>query len=203
MAEGVEFQCRAPGAFRVFLAGDFNGFAHNRNGRIEDTQFAMKGPDSNGVFRKTVVLAPGLYRYKFAIEGAEWTWFAPEYELQRDQGGNAYLVVSGSPDPAPRAVGARTPWIEKGMVHFELFAPEAYIVYLAGSFNNWADNHAGRVMDLRYVMRGPDAHGIWHASLPLGRGRHEYQFVINGNTWIIDPLSSETTTDQHSVVEVR
>ncbi len=201
--DGVLFQCYAPQATYVFLAADFNQFGGNRHGRIENLDFAMSGPDSNGVFRKTIPLAPGLYRYKFAIEGTPWIWFIPDYEQQHDQDGNAYLIVRGTPDTGSRARSARAPRIEDGRVIFELFAPDAHIVYLAGNFNNWANNKQGKVTDLRFAMRGPDSSGIWRSSLPLGRGRHSYQFVINGREWISDPLAAETTPSRHSIVEVR
>lgn len=198
---GVLFQCRAPGAQRVFLAGDFNGFARNRDGRVDDPLFALTGPDSNGVFHTTVALTPGLYRYQFVIDGT--TWLVPAHARPRDEDGNAYLVVDGTPDPAPQARDPRPPRVQDGLVHFELFAPEAHVVFLAGTFNRWADNREGRVTDLRFAMRGPDADGLWRAALPLGRGRHAYQFVLNGNTWIPDPLAAEITADRHAIVEVR
>lgn len=201
-AEGVVFSCFAPDAQQVYLAGDFNAFARNRGGQITDTRFAMSGPDANGVFRKTVPLPPGLYRYKFAIPGSAWTWFAPDYATQRDQDGNAYLVVDGTPDPDPPAVSARAAYATNGLVHFELFAPDATIVYLAGSFNHWADNRDGRVINLRYALRGPDAHGVWRIALPLPQGRHAYQFVLDGTTWISDPNTPGTAPDHHSFVEV-
>lgn len=202
-ADGVVFSCLAPDATRVFLAGDFNAFARNRGGQVTDSRFAMTGPDRNGVFRKTVPLPPGLYRYKFAIEGSNsWTWIAPDYALHRDQEGNAYLVVDGQADSDPPAASARAAHTAEGLVHFELFAPDAILVYLAGSFNNWADNRDGRVIDLRFAMRGPDANGIWRASLPLPRGRHAYQFVLDGSTWISDPNAPVSPPDHHSFVEV-
>jgi 1,4-alpha-glucan branching enzyme len=198
---GVVFQCYAPEATRVFLAGDFNAFARNRGGRITDRQFALSGPDSNGVFSTTVRLPPGLYRYKFALETDTFIWFAPDYEFQRDADSNAFLVVDGVVDDTKRPA-ARGAVVEDDSVWFEVFAPHADMVYLAGSFNQWAKNQNGQVTDLRYAMRGPDDNGIWRAQIALPRGRHAYQFVINGREWISDPMAAETTTNRHSIVEV-
>lgn len=202
-AEGVLFQCYAPEATRVYLAGDFNDFAQNVGGRIRDTQYAMTGPDASGIFSKTIKLEPGLYRYKFAIEGIGFTWFIPEYERRRDSDGNAYVVVDGVADQPGRIKSAHAPQVTTNGITFELFAPDADIVYLAGSFNNWANNREGRLQDLRFAMRGPDKFGIWRTTINLSRGRHEYQFVINGRDWIYDPLVPDQTADHHSVLEVK
>ena len=51
---GIHFQCYAPEAHVVYLAGDFNGWANNVDGRITNSAFAMSGPDTNGVWRKTI-----------------------------------------------------------------------------------------------------------------------------------------------------
>ena len=66
---GVLFQCYAPEAHVVYLAGDFNGWANNVDGRITNSSFAMNGPDTNGVWRKTVKLDAGIYRFKFNVNG--------------------------------------------------------------------------------------------------------------------------------------
>jgi len=199
---GVVFQCYAPGAKRVFLAGDFNQFANNRDGRISDLRFAMEGPDEAGIFHQTIPLPPGLHRYKYAIESDMWSWFVPAYEIQRDRDGNAFVFVDGIPDDVPRTRSTGASVTTNG-VTFALLAPQAHIVYLAGSFNQWARNQNGRVTDLRFAMRGPDEHGIWSVTLPLGSGRHAYQYVINGLEWVSDPMATETTPEQHSIVEVR
>ena len=41
---GVLFQCYAPEARTVYLAGDFNGWAQNDSGRITNAVFALSGP---------------------------------------------------------------------------------------------------------------------------------------------------------------
>ncbi|MBA3650780.1 MAG: hypothetical protein H0W66_04675 [Chthoniobacterales bacterium] len=55
--DGILFQCSAPGAEAVYLAGNFNNWAGNTEGVISDAQYKMDGPDANGVWHKTVTLA--------------------------------------------------------------------------------------------------------------------------------------------------
>jgi peroxiredoxin len=48
----------------VFLAGSFNDW--------RPTDLKMDGPDAKGRFKKQVTLKPGLYEYKFVINGSLW-----------------------------------------------------------------------------------------------------------------------------------
>ncbi len=61
---GVRFVVRAPGAGRVRIAGDFNGWATNGDSDLERTA----DPD---VWRKHVKLPPGRYAYRLIVDD-EW-----------------------------------------------------------------------------------------------------------------------------------
>jgi 1,4-alpha-glucan branching enzyme len=56
----VTFSLNAPEAKEVFLTGDFN--------KWDPTTHPMS-KDSNGVWKKTVMLAPSQYEYKFLVDG--------------------------------------------------------------------------------------------------------------------------------------
>lgn len=56
------FQLAAPSAQAVYLAGDFNGW-------VPDGRLLNEG--KNGVWKTTVTLAPGVYQYRFVVDG-EW-----------------------------------------------------------------------------------------------------------------------------------
>ncbi len=75
------------------------------------------------------------------------------------------------PAPTPSAAGIT--------VTFELHAPDAASVELAGSFNDWAPGGM--------VLHGPDATGYWRAEMVLPPGRHEYLFLVDGREWVTDP----------------
>ncbi len=56
--------------------------------------------------------------------------------------------------PAPAAAAQDGPPVREGdRVLFRLRAPAAAAVYLAGSFNAWARNNAGKVTDQRFAPR--------------------------------------------------
>jgi hypothetical protein len=65
------------------------------------------------------------------------------------------------------------------LVHFQIHAPGAQQVELVGDFNNWSPG------EIR--LQGPDASGHWTASVDLPEGHYEYQFLVNGKTWVTDP----------------
>ncbi len=202
---GVLFRCYAPGAHVVYLAGDFNGWANNVDGRITDSAFAMSGPDTNGVWRKTVKLDAGVYHFKFNVNGEGNGWFAPESIDERDGDQNAVVHISASGDVLI-ANGRNPKWKSQYTTHgvrLACYAPKAHLVYLAGDFNDWAHNREGLVFDPQFVMQGPDSDGVWHAEVDLKPGRHLYQFVIDGDRWIADPNSEETDKQDHSVVEMK
>ena len=61
-------------------------------------------------------------------------------------------------------------------------AETAKAVFLAGLFNDWVPDAT--------PMKS-DGHGQWAVSVPLGRGRHEYKFVIDGQ-WCCEPGCTAT-----------
>lgn len=202
---GVLFQCYAPEARVVYLAGDFNGWAGNVDGRITKVEFAMSGPFTNGVWRRTVKLDPGVYRFKFNLNGEASGWFAPDSIDELDGDKNAILHVDASGDVVVRS--AHDPkWQPQRTEHgvtFQCYAPDAHLVYLVGDFNEWGHNRDGLVFDPSFVMNGPDTNGVWRADIQLKPGQQAYQFVIDGDRWIADPNVEERDDKGHSVLVVK
>jgi 1,4-alpha-glucan branching enzyme len=62
-------------------------------------------------------------------------------------------------------------------VRFNLYAPEAKRVFLAGDFNNW---------DIDKLPMKKEQKGAWEASFALPTGRYEYRFWVDG-VWHGDP----------------
>lgn len=84
-------------------------------------------------------------------------------------------VASESEAIAPREAGENPP--KHRTVHFELNAPNAREVYLAGSFDAW------RPTSLPLFRMD---NGIWVKELVLEPGCYEYLFVVDG-IWTPDP----------------
>ena len=82
-------------------------------------------------------------------------------------------------------------------VLFEIAAPEAKEVFVAGDFNNWKTDEQSK-MD-KY-------NGTWRKRLQLGHGKYRYRFVIDG-IWIEDvnnPYKEKNPFGQmDSLVEVK
>ncbi len=66
-------------------------------------------------------------------------------------------------------------------VQFNLYAPEAERVFLAGDFNQW---------DVDNLLMKKDKKGTWKTSFTLAPGRYEYRFRVDG-IWQDDPDANE------------
>ncbi len=62
-AKAVPFRFTAPEVHSVSVAGDFNDW---------DIQADPLKKDRRGLWQTTLRLRPGIYEYKFVIDGAEW-----------------------------------------------------------------------------------------------------------------------------------
>jgi hypothetical protein len=89
-----------------------------------------------------------------------------------------FLPVEPSPRSGITAAGAT-----QFVGHF----PGARSVEVVGSFNDWSRG----VLPLQ-----DDNHdGIWHGTVVLPRGQHEYMFVVDGERWVADPLAERYVDD--------
>ncbi|HWZ27668.1 MAG TPA: isoamylase early set domain-containing protein [Gemmatimonadales bacterium] len=78
----------------------------------------------------------------------------------------------------PASVAQRA---ESVFVRFELYAPDARSVSLAGSFNRW---NAGATPLVRR-----DGSGLWTVTVPLPPGTAQYGFMVDGQRWVPDPAA--------------
>jgi hypothetical protein len=60
----VEFVLVAPGASRVVLVGDFNGWSHGAT--------PLRASERSGIWSVTIPLAPGRHEYAFLVDGKQW-----------------------------------------------------------------------------------------------------------------------------------
>ncbi|RYY38582.1 MAG: hypothetical protein EOO08_14020 [Chitinophagaceae bacterium] len=134
-------------ARRVTLAGSFNGW--NRN-QLELARTATG-------WELTYALGPGLYEYKFVVDGRYVA--DPANSLNTDgKRGNSILVLGAN-------YTFRLP--AKG---------DTKSVYVAGDFNGWNP----RSLPMR--REGSE----WVFPLHLSAGKHRYKFIVDGK-WILDP----------------
>jgi len=91
----------------------------------------------------------------------------------------AVVVSIFTSDSAPAAA----PGSARMIVQFRLGAAEAQEVALVGDFNGWRPEHR-----LHQI-----AVGVWSVDIALEPGVYNYVFVVNGNTWRLDPLAPQVT----------
>ena len=70
---------------------------------------------------------------------------------------------------------------------FQISAPTARTVYLAGDFTDW-ESGAIRLKKVR--------NGNWSTTVALPAGQHQYRFMIDGN-WCDDPAAACRVTNPH------
>lgn len=155
-------------AQEVILSGSFNGWSTLSQHMIKN----------NGHWETELTLIPGVYDYKFVIDG-KWK-IDPLNKNKRDDGfGNVNS----------RFVVPNHMFVLKNY-------QEAKKVLLAGSFNNWDD---------RNVKLLPRKEG-WSLPVYLQEGTYTYKFIVDGKDWITDPVNSKNREDGdgniNSVLEI-
>jgi len=96
-------------------------------------------------------------------------------------GGSCIRLAARDRAPGPR--------IEKGMVLFRYYAPEAFRVQVAGDWprNNWARGD-GAIGEANVgLMKDEDGDGVWELAVKLPPGRYRYLFLVDEDSWRLDP----------------
>lgn len=122
---------------------------------------------------------------------AEWLWSSRELSVSirpvwalaaaavfAVMVGMGTMSTMGSSDARSGAVATAAAPAEV-LVRFQLEAPQAQSVTLAGDFSEWSPAHT--------MQRSAD--GVWTIVVPLTPGVHEYAFVVDGSRWIPDPAA--------------
>jgi len=137
-------------AQRVMLAGNFNAW----NGGELQMSLSSRG------WELPYVLAPGIYEYKFIVDGK---WIAdPDNPFTNGEGDGINSVLVVDPNYVFRLMGY----------------PDAERVLVSGSFNDWSKS------GYRMVKKGEE----WVMPVNLAPGKYSYKFVVDGK-WILDPAN--------------
>ena len=87
--------------------------------------------------------------------------------------------------------------IEKKKVEFQISAPDANWVGIAGDFNGWKPE---------YLKAKKHKGGVWKAQTMVPSGKYEYKFVVDGK-WVPDPSCpkkvANTFGTENSVLEIQ
>jgi 1,4-alpha-glucan branching enzyme len=202
---GMVFNYYAPSARQVTLAGSFNNWGGTQGGGRYDASIdPMSDPDGDGVWTIVMPLPPGRYQYKFVIDGGVRWEQDPNNADKATDGGieNSLIIVPPGVKYATEAVtgtgvsgtepsAAETPAATTSTaavpVTFELTAPDAAEVFVAGVFNAW-DPRANQ------LTKGAD--GVFRTTMDIAPGSYEYKFVVDG-TWVEDPANPDTVADPY------
>jgi len=83
------------------------------------------------------------------------------------------------------------PFSENGMVVFQYVSSSARNVSVAGEFNGW-EYKPDQPRAIRMEKNEKD---IWTARAKIEPGRYQYKYVIDYQTWILDPANPYTIED--------
>ena len=106
---------------------------------------------------------------------------------------SALAAVGGCGAPPARIA---SPELTPDGVVFRYHDPVAQVVQLSGSWEtnfdlrgrDWTSNtRVGR------MRRGKE--GVWELRVPLGPGRYEYVFLVDGRFWRLDPDNPQRSPD--------
>jgi 1,4-alpha-glucan branching enzyme len=165
----------------VHVAGDFNAWLDNVDGKVTGHGEWLLQNDGAGNWRLTAPLPPGRHKYKFVIDGGARWETDPTMPVATD--GNSVIEVPGTALAPP---AAPAPKAGSG-VSFTYADPAAKTVFVAGEFNEW--NMTANPMQ-------KNASGTWTATIPLKPGKYQYKFVVDGN-WKPDPANPDAVDDTY------
>ena len=137
-------------ANRVILSGSFNQWNEH------ELRMVKQGED----WKLTLQMPPGIYEYKFIVDGDWITDPANPFSVQNQHYTYNSILVVGKDE--------------------EFFLPgfqNAKRVALSGSFNNW--DKTG--VSMRKTKNG------WQVKQKLPPGKHYYKFIVDKHDWITDP----------------
>ena len=200
---GILFRYEAPSAKLVTLAGNFNNWGGTEGGgRYDPTIDPMGDTDGDGIWTIVMPLPPGRYQYKFVIDnGVRWEKDPSNVNTGTEGGiensliivpenvSYDYEVVTGTvlSGQLRRDTGT-APTAEAKEIVFQLDAPFAGEVHLAGEFNDWSPTATP-------MEKGED--GIWRVTLELAPGSYLYKFVVDGASWMEDPENPDMEPDPY------
>jgi len=148
----------------------------------------------------TVPIRPAYTIVAALLVGAiAWTlWPAGPSSFSTDGRSSVKTVQSTSSSQPVSTESAASSDKEVVWIRFLYPNNDADSVAVAGDFNQWSP--------VSLTPRTVDGRTVWTGLVPVPRGEHEYQFVINGERWVPDPLAPETRSDgfgaQNAVLEV-
>lgn len=179
----------------IHLAGDFNNWLDNVDGKVAGHAEWQLQNDGAGNWKLTVPLAPGKFKFKYVVDGGD-RW-EKDRNLPASPDDNSLVEVKAGGSPVALAVSPG-----KNLVAFSHSSPTAKSVHVAGEFNNWLDNVDGRVTGHGEWAMQNDGAGNWKLAAPLSPGRYKFKYVIDGGDRWEQDRSLPGAPDGNSLIEV-
>jgi 1,4-alpha-glucan branching enzyme len=142
----------------------------------------MRGDNGVWFYLLAGLEEPGEISYKFVVDGL-WT-SDPRNTGTQDDGGGSYVSLAPH-EGSGEGTHLTYRLLEKNVVEFRLYRPEARMISLVGDFNNWNPEND--------LLRR-DATGTWRLRKRLPKGNYRYKYLVDG-AWSVDVYNSDTSRD--------
>lgn len=190
----IEFTHKIANVKSVWVAGEFNEWGGEAKGKkiVAESSLVMKGPDKDGIWRATIRLKKGRYRYKFYVNtdnGFRW---------HTDNKAKSFKIKGRAADSVVY-VGLQE--FKKGeyfgidkengkTVKFTYIPPEnkkIKSISVVGDFNEWGGklSFSDYIKGYYYPMK-KNKNSDWIVRVKLPPGRYQYKFLINGKKRLND-----------------
>lgn len=211
LGKEVKFAYRNPAAYAVWIVGDFNQWGQdydNKGNQFLSPKFywPMLRDTNDGTWRVTSKLAPGrgYYKYNFVVN---------ESFVSRDPIVPVSLSNLPVTDAQALAWGKESYVLVEGAAAYDVefviprnSYPTAQTMWLVGSFNRWGGTADGGALSPSLYINLVLDHeaGLWRTHVKLPAGKYQYKFVIDGKTWVSDPLTRKNSSsrDMNSSIAV-
>lgn len=111
-----------------------------------------------------------------------------------------FLLVLSRSAPAAQVVRVHEPERDGDQVVFRIEVADAQKVFIAGSFNNWADNQNGNVTDEKYALQ-KIGDTLYEKRMEIAPGEHKFKFVIDAGQWI-SPDGFKKDQDENAIIYI-
>ena len=184
----------------VHVAGEFNRWLDNVDGKVTGKQEWLMQNDGAGGWRLTTQLPLGFYKFKYVINGGEKWEQDPKLPASPDNARDSIIEVKAQSQPATLLSRLEPMTVQ---VTFAYMTADAKTVHVAGEFNQWLDNVDGKVTGKQEWLMQSDRSGGWKLTTQLLPGRYKFKYVINGGErWEQDPRFP-ASADGNSMIEVK
>lgn len=173
ISNGILFTYKNRGANKVYIAGNFSQW-----------KLLAMSKSKHGIwyFFYNEDFTEKKVRYKFNVNS---TWITDPLNVNREDDNMGSYVSTVTTAHVMESKQVTYKSIQKNLIEFRIYKPEAKIISVVGDFNMWNPEND---------LLGKGSDGIWRLKKKISSGFYRYKFIVDGR-WIPDFYNKESTLD--------